>query len=116
MDVLGRQSLFEVFYCWESNALTQMVEGGKTYKQSSSCATNNNHKESDYLKRADQSCRFRSKAITSNNIWDKRYIRRKIKGNPPSIYKVRETVLIRYPFFRKSWDAPRKRFVLEGKF
>ena len=41
MDVLGRQSLFEVFYCWESNALTQMVEGGKTYKQSSSCATNN---------------------------------------------------------------------------
>ena len=75
MDVLGRQSPFEVFYCRESNALTQM-------------------------ERADQSRRIRSKAITSNNVWDKRYMRRKTKGDPSSIYKVGETVLIRYPFSR----------------
>ena len=115
MDVLGRQSPFEVFYCRESNALTQMVEGGKTYKESGSSATNANPKESDNSKRADQSRRIRSKAITSNNVWDKRYIRRKTKGDPPSKYKVGETVLIRYPFSRKSRVAPRKRFVLEGK-
>ena len=115
MDVLGRQSPFEVFYCRESNALTQVVEGGKTYKESSSSATNTNPKESDYSKRADQSRRIRSKAITSNNVWDKRYIRRKTKGNPPSIYKVGETVLIRYPFSRKSRVAPRKKICFGGK-
>ena len=115
MDVLGRQSPFEVFYCREFNALTQMVEGGKTYKESSSSAINTNPKESDYSKRADQSRHIHSKAITSNNAWDKRYMQRKTKGDPPSIYKVGETVLIRYPFSRKSRVAPRKRFVLEGK-
>lgn len=71
MDVLGRQPPFEVFYCRESNDLTKMVEGGKTYKESSSSATNTNPKEFDYSKRADQSRRIRSKTITSNpNVWD----------------------------------------------
>ena len=92
-----------------------MVEGGKTYKESGSSATNTNPKESDNSKRADQSRRIRFKAITSNNVWEKRYIRRKTKGDPPSKYKVGETVLIRYPFSRKSRVAPRKRFALEGK-
>ena len=61
MDVLGRQPAFEVFFCRESNDLTKMVEGGKTYKERSSSATNTNPKEFDYSKRADQSRRIRSR-------------------------------------------------------
>ena len=87
MDVLGRQSPFEVFYCRESNGLTQMWEGRKTYKESSSSATNTNPKESDYSEHADQSRRIRSKVITSNNVWDKRYIPRKTKGDPPFYFQ-----------------------------
>ena len=38
--------------------------------------------------------KIQSKAKPSNSVWDKRYIKRRIKGNPPSIYKVGERVLI----------------------
>ena len=83
-----------------------MVEGGKIYKENSSSANNTNPKEFEYSKRADQSRRIRSKAIASNNVLDKRHIRRKTKGDPPSTYKVGETALIRYPFSRKSRLLP----------
>ena len=116
MDVLGRQSPFEVFYCRESNTLTQTVEGGKTYKENSSSATNTNPKKSDYSKCADQSRRIRSKAITSDNVWDKRYISRKTKGAIPLPYTKLEKQYLLYPFSRKSRAAPRKRFAFEGKF
>ena len=38
-----------------------------------------------------------------------------MKNNPSSKYYVGETVLIRFPFSKKSRTAPKRRFVLEGK-
>ena len=38
-----------------------------------------------------------------------------MKNNPPSKYSVGETVLIRFPFSKKSRTAPKRHFVVEGK-
>lgn len=114
-DVLGKHSPFEVFYGRDSNAVSQMVDGGKLCQESGSRAANVNPRNSDYKNNADLACRIRAKALASNNVWDKRYIQRKVKGNPPSIYKVGETIMLRFPFSRTNRVAPKKRFVLEGQ-
>ena len=38
-----------------------------------------------------------------------------MKNNPSSKYSVGETVLIRFPFSKKSRTAPKRRFLVEGK-
>lgn len=58
--------------------------------------------------------KIRSKAKVSNNLWGKRYIKRRTKGNPPSVYKVGERVLIRFPFSGRTRGIPKKRFVVDG--
>ena len=116
MDVLGSQSPFEVFYGREANAVTQRVPGGFCCKEgSSSKRANVLPKDNDFTKQSDQTTRIRAKAKEADQVWDERYIQRKMKNNPPSKYSVGETVLIRFPFSKKSRTAPKRRFVLEGK-
>ena len=45
-------------------------------------------------------------AKVASHIWDKRYIDRRMRNNPPSIYSVGEIILVRYPFSRVSKAAP----------
>lgn len=116
MDVLGSQSPFEVFYGREANAVTQRVPGGLCCKEgSSSKHANVLPKDNDFTKQSDQTTRIRAKAKEADKVWDERYIQRRMKNNPSSKYYVGETVLIRFPFSKKSRTAPKRRFVLEGK-
>ena len=52
---------------------------------------------------------------SADKVWDERYIQRRMKNNPPSKYSVGKTVVIRFPFSKKSRTAPKRRFVLAGK-
>ena len=116
MDVLGSQSPFEVFYGRETNAVTQRFPGGFCGKESSSSKSANVlPKDNDFTKQSDQTTKIRAKAKAADKVWDKRYIQRRMKNNPPSKYSVGETVLIRFPFSKKSRTAPKRRFVVEGK-
>ena len=58
--------------------------------------------------------KIQSKAKPSNSVWDKRYIKRRIKGNPPSIYKVGERVLIWFSFSGRTRGIPKKWSVVDG--
>lgn len=116
MDVLGSQSPFEVFYGRETNAVTQRFPGGFCCKEgSSSKSASVLPNDNDFTKQCDQTTKIRAKAKAADKVWDERYIQRRLKNNPPSKYSVGETVLIRFPFSKKSRTAPKRRFVIEGK-
>ncbi|XP_068731120.1 uncharacterized protein [Montipora capricornis] len=114
MDVLGKQSPFEVFYGRASNALSEISDGGLSYQESVSSAARISPRASDFRNNGERIRKIRSKARASNNVWDKRYIKRRVKGNPPSVYKVGERVLIRFPFSGRTRGIPKKRFVVDG--
>jgi len=116
IDVLGSQSPFEVFYGGETNPVTQRFPGGFCGKEnSSSKSANVLPKDNDFTKQSDQTTKIRAKAKTADKVWDERYIQRRMKNNPPLKYSVGETVLICFPFSRKSRTGPKRRFVVEGK-
>ena len=113
-SVVSLHSTF--FYGRETNAVTQRFPGGLCGKESSlSKSANVLPKDNDFTKQSDQTTKIRAKAKAADKVWDKRYIQRRMKNNPPSKYSVRETVLIRFPFSKKSRTAPKRRFVVEGK-
>lgn len=114
MDVLGNQSPFEVFYGRASNALSQSLDGGLSCQESVSSAARISPRACDFRSNVERARKIRSKAKASNNVWDKRYIQRRVKGNPPSVYKVGERVLIRFPFSGRTRGIPKKRFVVDG--
>ena len=58
--------------------------------------------------------RIRRKAKHSNEIWDMRYIQRRMQNDPPSVYGVGEKIVLRYPTKTKGRIAPKKRYVLEA--
>jgi len=104
------------FYERETNAVTQRFPGGFCCKESSSSKSANVlPKDNDFTKQSDQTIKIRAKAKAADKVWDERYIQRRMKNNPPSKYSVGETVLIRFPFSKKSRTAPKRRFVVEGK-
>lgn len=89
MDVLGNQSPLEVFYGRESNAVTKRFPGGFCYKESSSSKNADVlPKDNDFVKQRDQASKMRTKAKAADKVWDKRYIQRRMKNNPPSKYVV----------------------------
>lgn len=45
-------------------------------------------KEADLKNAAHRTSQIRGKAKTASGVWDNRYIRRKLKNNPPSEYSV----------------------------
>ena len=56
-----------------------------------------------------------NKAKVATQNWDKRYIDRRMRNNPPSTSSVGEIILVRYPFSRVSKAAPIRRHVIQGK-
>ena len=114
MNVLGKQSPFEVFYGRASNALSQISDGGLSCQESVSSAARISPRASDFRSNGERIRKIQSKVKASNNVWDKRYIKRRVKGNPPSVYKVGEQVLIRFPFSGRTRGIPKKRFVVDG--
>lgn len=49
-----------------------------------------------------------------NKLWDKRYIKRRVKGNLFFVYKVGERVLIRFLFLGRIRGISKKRFIFDG--
>ena len=96
-DVLGKQSSFEVFYGRDSNAVTNFVHKGQVSKEKSCRASTGLPKRSDLKTRSEKVKQIRKKAKSSSDVWDQRYIKRRLKNNPPSTYGVGETVLLRFP-------------------
>ena len=93
MEALGNKSPFEVFYGRKSNAKLQSP------------------KSTDYAQNKKKLDAIRSRAKKASNVWDKRYINRRMKNNPPSTYELGENVLIRYPLSLTSKTAPKRRFI-----
>ena len=114
MDVLGKQSPFEVFYGQESNALSQMSDVGISCQESVSSTARISPRPCDFRSNGECIPKIRSKAKVFNNVWDKRYIKRRVKGNAPSVYKVGEWVLIRFPFSGRTCGVLKKGFVVDG--
>lgn len=113
MEALGRQSPFEVFYGRQSNAVKNHVQGGRCVNEGSKPPQKPKKKDVD--KNIQQFQKIRNKARKASNIWDMRYIERRMKNNPPSTYSVGETVLVRFPFSRTSKSAPKRRYVIQAK-
>ena len=103
-----------MFYGRASNALSQSLDGGLSCQESVSSAARMSPRVCDFRSNVERARKIRSKAKASNNVWDKRYIKRRLKGNPPSVYKVGERVLIRFPFSGRTRGIPKKRFVVDG--
>ena len=101
MEVLGNKSPFEVFYG---------IPGGRCVRECTSVKVQS-PKSTDYAQNKKKLDAIRSRAKKASNVWDKRYINRRMKSNPPSTYELNENVLIRYPFSRTSKTAPKCRFV-----
>jgi len=113
MEVLGNHSPFEVFYGRQSNAALNRVPEGICVRESRKAPQT--PKKKDFQSSSKCFSRIRSKAKKASNVWDKRYINRRMKNHPPSKYSVGENVLIRFPFTRTSRSAPKRRYVLQGK-
>jgi len=113
MEALSRQSPFEVFYGRQSNAVKNHVQGGRCVNEGSKPPQKPKKKDVD--KNIQQFKKIRNKARKASNIWDMRYIERRMKNNPPSTYSVGETVLVRFPFSRTSKSAPKRRYVIQAK-
>ena len=114
MDVLGKQSPFEVFYGQASNALCQLLDGGISCQESDSSAATISPTPCDFRSNGERARKFRSKAKASNNVWDKHCIKRRLKGNSPSVYKDGERVLIQFPFWGRTRGIAKKLFVVDG--
>ena len=114
MEALGNRSPFEVFYGRKSNAVLNHLPGGRCVRERSS-AKLQSPKSADYAQNKKKLDMIRSRAKKASNVWDKRYINRRMKNNPPSTYELGENVLIRYPFSRTSKAAPKRRFVTTAK-
>ena len=69
----------------------------------------------DFRMNADRVSRMKANVRSKNKVWGERYIGRKRKNNPPFVYALGETVLIRFPFSIKSKAAPKRRSVIKGK-
>lgn len=115
MDVLGNHSPFAVFYGRTSNAVSQRVIGGRCDEESNPNRVATGAQENDYATFGKNRERIRKRAREFNNVWDKRYIQRRMKDNPPSQYELGEKVFIRFPFSKTRRIAPKKRYVIEGK-
>ena len=113
MEALGRQSPFQVFYGRESNAVKNFAQGGRCVCESGKSSRTPTKK--DFTTTAHKCSKMRNKAKVASQIWDKRYIDRRMRNNPPSTYSVGETILVRYPFSRVSKAAPKRRYVIQGK-
>ena len=80
-----------------------------------SYSVNLNSRASNYRFFRESRKRISNKAKKASDVWDVRYILRRMKDSRPSVYSVGETVIIRFPFSRTSRVAPKRRYVIEGK-
>jgi len=92
MDVLRKQSPFEVFYGPASNALFQLLDGGLSCQKIVSSAARISPRACDFRSNSERARKFRLKAKASNNVCDKRYIKRRLQSgsmgsNPISIFR-----------------------------
>ena len=118
MEALGNRSPFEVFYGRDSNSVKQRVPGGLCSQETASHTSYTNIPQptsNDFRMNADRVSRMKANRRSENKVWGERYIGRKRKNNPTSVYALGETVLIRFPFSRKSKAAPKRRSVIKGK-
>ncbi|KXJ08126.1 Retrovirus-related Pol polyprotein from transposon 412 [Exaiptasia diaphana] len=83
-DVLGKQSPFQAFYGRASNAICNFVKKGKVSLDRVGSSPIAPHK-SDMTTRREQVKRIRRRAKKANDVWDVRYIKRRVKNNPPSM-------------------------------
>ena len=100
MDVLGKQSPFEVFYGRASNALSQLLDGGL------SCQERISPRACDFKSNAERTRKIRSKAKASNNAWEKRYIKRQ------PTFRLQSGRTGSNPFAGRTRGIPKKRFVV----
>ena len=114
MEALGNKSPFEVFYGRKSNAVLNHIPGGQCVEERTSPKVQS-PKSTDYAQNKKKLDVTRSRAKKASNVWDKHYINRRIKSNPPSTYELNENVWIRYPFSRTSKTAPKRRFVITAQ-
>ena len=68
MDVLGKQSPFEVVYGRTSNALSQLLDGGLSCQESVSSAARISPRACNFRSNGERARKFQSKAKASNNI------------------------------------------------
>ena len=115
MEVQGNLSPFQIFYGRESNSVSQRIPEGCCVEESKAQTSSVLPSCTDFEKNRKIVSRIRSKAKVCSRTWGKRYIERQIKSNPPSIYAIGETALIRFPFSRTTRIAAKRRFVLERK-
>ena len=104
---------FKFFYGRESNAVTSVAQGGRCVRKSGK-SSGTSTKE-DFQKNERKCSKIRNKAKVASHIWDKRYIDRRMRNNPPSTYSVGEIILVHYPFSRISKAAPKRHYVIQGK-
>ena len=106
MDVLGKQSPFEVFYGRASNALSQLLDGGLSCQESVSSAARISPRACDFKSNAERTRKIRSKAKASNNEWEKRYIKRQ------PTFRLQSGRTGSNPFSGRTRGIPKKRFVV----
>ena len=114
MEALGNKSPFEVFYGRKSNAVLNHIPGGRCVREHT-FAKVQSPKSTDYAQNKKKLDAIRSCAKKASNVWDKRYINRRMKSNPPSTYELNENVFIRYPLSLTSRTAPKRRFVITAQ-
>ena len=114
MEALVNKSPFEVFYGRKSNAILNHIPGGRCVRERT-FAKVQSPKSTDYAQNKKKLDAIRSRAKKASNVWDKRYINRRMKSNPPSTYELNENVFIRYPFSLASRTAPKRRFVITAQ-
>ena len=94
--------------------MSERLSGGQCHDESNSHSVNVNSRASDYRSFKESRKRIRNKAKKASDVWDVRYIQRRMKDSRPSVYSVGETVIFRFPFSRTSRVAPKRRYVIEG--
>jgi len=114
MEALGRQSPFQVFYGRESNAVTNVAQGGRCVRKSRKASRTPTKK--DFKKNAHKCSKIGNKAKVASHIWDKCYIDRRMRNNPLlTLFSWRNSPSWLYPFSRISKAAPKRRYVIQGK-
>ena len=93
--------------------MKNVAQGGRCVCESGKSSRTPTKK--DFTKTAHKCSKMRNKAKVASQIWDKRYIDRRMRNNPPSTYSVGETILVCYPFSHVSKAAPKRRYVIQGK-
>ena len=86
MEALGRQLPFQVFHGRESNVVKNVAQGGRCLRESGKSPSTPTKK--DLKKNAHKCSKMRNKAKVASEIWNKRYIDRRMRdiANPPSTY------------------------------